>query len=115
MIDYKKCEEEFAKARTSLIFKVKCKKMANNTYLFKTSDSFNIRFHDTDIVEVDENNNYHVRNGGWWTRSTLERINRYLPIRFWQNNSKWSEQLRNNYRQYQHCGQERHFLHLYKQ
>jgi len=89
MIDYKKCEEEFAKARTSVIFKEKCKKLARNTYLFKTSDSFNIRFHDTDIVEVDENNNYHVRNGGWWTKVTLERINRYLPIRFWQNKSKW--------------------------
>jgi hypothetical protein len=89
MIDYKKCEEEFEKARTSVIFNIKCKKMARNTYLFKVGSRFVIRYHETDIVEVDENNNYHVRNGSWWTRSTLERINRYLPIRMWQNNSRW--------------------------
>lgn len=89
MLDYKKCEEEFAKARTSVIFNVKCKKIANNTYLFKNGDTYDIRFYSTDIVSVEKDGNYHVRNGGWWTRSTLERINKYAPVTFRQCNYDW--------------------------
>jgi hypothetical protein len=89
MLDYNGCEKEFAKARTSVIFKVKCKKLANNTYLFKHDDRYSIRYHQTDIVSVDKNNTYYICNGDWWTRSTLERINRYAPVTFRQREYNW--------------------------
>lgn len=89
MVTYEECLKEFNKARTSIIFREKCKKIENHTYIFERDGMMAIKYHNTFIVKIDSDNNYYVCNGNWYTRSTLDRINRYIPIRFWQQKYGW--------------------------
>lgn len=89
MVTYESLAREFEKGKFSARFREKCKKFENNTYIFNRDGVFCIMYHHTDIVSVDKENTYYIENGGWFTRTTLDRMNRYLPIRFWQKNNRW--------------------------
>jgi hypothetical protein len=67
------------------------KKLANNTYLLKDSkdDCYNIRLHATIIMKLYKNYT-ELNNGGYYTRTTKERLNEYLEHGFIrQSKSQW--------------------------
>lgn len=54
------------------------RKLANNTYGRIEANVVVVKYHDTDIATIDPRAASY-RTGGWFTHSTKERINRYLP------------------------------------
>lgn len=55
------------------------KRVANNTLEVNYEDGKRaIRLHNTDVITFD-GNKITLNSGGWHTRTTMERINRYLP------------------------------------
>lgn len=66
---------------------VPSRKIANNTYLQRRGEhDIAVKFHDTDIVlfrmpgsVTHEHGEVVLNTGGWLTKTTSERINRYLP------------------------------------
>lgn len=56
------------------------RKVANNTYAIRRDDdTIAIRLHETDVVTVTRDNRVRLETGGWYTVTTKERINRYIP------------------------------------
>jgi len=51
----------------------------NTTARFLYDKRIAIRLHYTDIIIVDENNNYQLFSGGWNTTTTRDRLNHYSP------------------------------------
>ena len=59
------------------------RKLCNNTYLVAQGDGgFAIRLHQTNILVIFKDGSCRLRHGGWETRITKERLNRYLPDGF---------------------------------
>jgi len=54
--------------------KALAKKIAGHTYRLETPEGYTIRYHDTDIVTV-TGNTVTLDSGGWYTKTTKERIN----------------------------------------
>lgn len=59
-------------------------KVANNTYLTRSgrdyeNSSIGLRLHNTDVIRFFPDNSLQVNTGGWSTRTTLDRINGWLP------------------------------------
>jgi hypothetical protein len=67
------------------------RKVANNTYLHRVGDDIAVRLHDTDVVTFHADGTATLNTGGWFTMTTKERINRYLPggIRLESNRGRW--------------------------
>jgi hypothetical protein len=77
------------------------KKIDANTYKYTYPDgSWKIRYHATYILIYNAiNNKYLIDNGGYLTRTTKERINRYLPKgQVFQKNFEWYYQNGNDVR-----------------
>lgn len=55
------------------------RKIANNTYAERRGDDIAIRLHATDVVTLHRDGTMTLNTGGWYTVTTKERINRYLP------------------------------------
>ena len=66
------------------------KKIDNNTLLIEYPDYKAIRLHDTNIL-VFKNNTITLNTGGYQTRTTKDRLNKYLPQNFnvYQKNYTW--------------------------
>lgn len=87
---YQECEELYKHGTKSIFFGGEyCKKLANNTYLFKDDEIFRIRFHATDIVRIYNDGLYLIDNGGWFTPTTKNRINSYAPINIYTRKGHW--------------------------
>jgi hypothetical protein len=57
------------------------RKLANHTYAERRGDdSIAIRLHATDIVTFSKTGTIRLNSGGWRTVTTMERMNRYLPM-----------------------------------
>jgi hypothetical protein len=81
----------FQKA-SEMLEKNKCnkqkKKLEGNTWLIKQEGYFSIRYHNTNIIDIYPD--YIVlRNGGWFTRTTKDRLNSYTPFSINQHQYKW--------------------------
>ena len=62
------------------------------TYAVHVSeDDISVFHHDTCILVANRGGSVTVRNGGWFTVTTKERINRYLPdgAHMYQKNWRW--------------------------
>lgn len=57
--------------------KSQVKKIGNNTYRIDTEQGYKIRLHNTDIL-IFENNTIKLNNGGWYSKTTKDRMNEYL-------------------------------------
>ena len=57
----------------------KMTKIGNNTYRVTLSDGYAIRLHDTDILTY-RGNKVTLNNGGWYSKTTKERLNMWLPF-----------------------------------
>lgn len=56
------------------------RKLANNTYAILNQDeSVAILLHSTVILKVEPDNRATIDFGGWYTRTTIDRLNTYLP------------------------------------
>jgi hypothetical protein len=58
--------------------KNKTSKIGNNTYRINYDDREAIRLHNTDILTF-VSDHVTINTGGWQTRTTKDRINKYLP------------------------------------
>ena len=66
------------------------RKVANNTYArIEQNGDVVFRLHSTDIVTIHPDNTATLKNGGWNSNTTKERINRYSPIGVYQKNWEW--------------------------
>jgi len=72
------------------IGKSKMQKVDNNTYKIDTDTGYKIRLHDTDIIEYNDNKII-LNSGGYQTKTTRDRINKYLPAEYHlsQKNFEW--------------------------
>ena len=63
------------------------KPLANNTRLYERGEGdereFGIVLHGTEVVTIHSNDTYTLRNGGWTSPTTLDRIRRFAPVS-WQ-------------------------------
>ena len=55
------------------------KKIGNNTYLVDRGTEISIRYHNTDIITYRQDGTCMINTDGWWTVTTLQRINRFSP------------------------------------
>lgn len=70
------------------------KKYSNNTYLVRRDNDGNIalRYHQTDVVVYESNGDIILNSGGWYTKTTKERINAGImntPLTMWQVKGRW--------------------------
>ena len=79
LLTFQKCNEMFKKARYCKYIDQKGVRLENNTYLLQHADCYCIQFHKTDIIDIYPDR-WVIRNNGWRTPSTKDRINRMSPI-----------------------------------
>jgi len=65
------------------------KNLKHMTDLRKVETGYAIRYWDTDVVTIHEDNTYTLNSGGYLTMTTKERINEYSPGRLYQNKGLW--------------------------
>ena len=65
------------------------RKLENNTYLVRHEDSLAVRLHETDVVTYLPNGKVILNSGGWKTVTTKDRLNKYSPVRIYQEKSIW--------------------------
>jgi hypothetical protein len=65
------------------------KTLCHMTTLRQEGNSFVIRYHNTDVVSIHEDNTYTLNSGGWYTPTTKDRINEYSPARIHQDKGLW--------------------------
>ncbi len=78
----------FASA-TDLLGKRQSKKLANNTYLRKENEHFVVRLHETDIIAIGSDDSSILHNGGYFTKTTKERINDFSSAYIVQEKGIW--------------------------
>jgi len=57
------------------------KPVQNNTRLYEREDGIAVKFHAVDVVTIHPDGTYTLRNGGWNTVTTLERIRDFSPAK----------------------------------
>jgi len=67
------------------------RKVNNNTYLERRPEGIALRLHATDILLWGNTSTVHLDTGGWYTMTTKERINSWLPHRYELGTSKLNE------------------------
>lgn len=67
------------------------KKIGHNTWLVPGPmlGDVSVRYHRTNIVTLHADGAYTLRSGGWETVTTKARINRYAPVRLYQEKGEW--------------------------
>jgi len=82
MLTYQECLDLTKKKPT--------KKLENNTYLDTLeAGNFGVKLHNTYIVIVSPDETYELNSGGYRTVTTKDRINKYAPVRIWQERGIW--------------------------
>jgi hypothetical protein len=80
---YESAKEMLRKARKG------SKTLCHMTTLRKVEAGYAIRYHNTDVVTIHEDNSYTLNSGGWYTPTTKDRINEYSPARIHQEKGLW--------------------------
>jgi hypothetical protein len=66
------------------------RKVGNNTYAEILQDgSIGIMLHSTYVVKIHTGDTYTMQTGGWYTVTTKDRINQYVPGRVYQADGQW--------------------------
>lgn len=64
--------------------------LENNTTLHRREDgSLAVQLHNTDVVTYLPDGRIRLDSGGWKTRTTKDRINRFAPVWLWQEDGSW--------------------------
>lgn len=72
--------------------------IGNNTVVRRTwNDEIAIRLWRTDIITVDEFNTITINTNGWWSKTTMSRLNDLLPsgINLYSKKGRWYISARN--------------------
>ena len=73
------------------------KPIQNNTRLFQRSDdSIAVKFHAVDVVTINADGTWTLRNGGWNTITTMQRIRGYSPAKLFSERGEWFLRLEPN-------------------
>lgn len=88
VLTFQKCNVMFKKARKCKFVDGKAVKLTNNTYLLQMDGYYSVLLHRTYIIDIYPKK-WVLRNGGWVTPTTQDRMNRYSPINVWQKNYEW--------------------------
>lgn len=69
-------------------------KLENNTYLQRRErpgdrDAYAVKYHKTDIVTYEPDGSVILRNGGWFTMTTKQRIEAYAPVHILSDMGRW--------------------------
>jgi hypothetical protein len=67
----------------------KMPKLGHNTHLVKTDGGVGVRLHGTVVVDFLDSGDIVLDSGGFETRTTKDRINRYCPIGVYQHQYEW--------------------------
>ena len=59
--------------------------LTNNTYAERKDNAISIRLHGTDILIYFPDGRISFNSGGYKTVTTKDRMNRFSPVRIWQN------------------------------
>ena len=65
------------------------KKLANNTYLAKKNEEYVVTLHHTDIIRINEKNEFVLNTGGWQSKTTKSRLNEYTKAGISQKGGIW--------------------------
>ena len=66
------------------------RKLENNTYLEKRDENtIAVKLHGTDVVTYKKDGSVILETGGWYTVTTKDRINKYSPVRVYQQKGEW--------------------------
>ena len=66
------------------------KKLGNNTYLERfDDDTIVIKLHSTYVVTYCKNGDVILDSGGWQSKTTKDRINKYSPVGVHQKKREW--------------------------
>lgn len=69
------------------------RKLENNTYLERRDldSTIAVRLHSTDVITFHSDGRVVLDSGGWWTVTTRDRINRYMPDGWcvWSERGQW--------------------------
>jgi hypothetical protein len=66
------------------------RKIGNNTYAeIEYDNSVSIRLHGTTVVRFYPNGTVKLNSGGWHTNTTKDRINKYSPVKVYQQKYEW--------------------------
>lgn len=66
------------------------RKVGNNTYAtIEYDNSVSIELHGTKVVVFYPNGLVKLNSGGWRTSTTKDRINKYSPVRVYQEKYQW--------------------------
>jgi hypothetical protein len=86
---YAEAKALFAKARS----KRNGKPLANNTRLMQRwiddQECYAVRLHFTDVVTIFPDGTYQLKTGGFYTRTTKDRINQFSPAAVYQDKFIW--------------------------
>ena len=84
MLTYDQAMDILRTARTP------AKKLGNNTYLRRVSDTtIAVVLHTTEVVRIHDDGTYTLNSGGWRTVTTKDRLNAYSPASVSQRNHDW--------------------------
>jgi len=65
-------------------------KLGNNTYLERDcADCISVRLHQTDIVNFFADGRITLRTGGWYKKTTKNRLNEFITGRVFQKDHTW--------------------------
>lgn len=81
--------DSFARRAPIEPIKGRPKVIAHSTFWYMTESGKEvIRYHLTDVV-VKDGNSHVLNSGGWETKTTLDRLNRYNPTRVFSHKGIW--------------------------
>lgn len=67
------------------------RKVANNTYLIRhRNGDIGLVYHYTEVITFHQDDTVTLRNGGWWTSTTKERLNYCDGITVYSEDHTWS-------------------------
>lgn len=84
-MNYLDAKQLFSSARN----KIAGKPLGNNTRLVETKGGFGIKLHQTVVVDIQANGTYILNTGGWFTHTTKDRINSYIPVHIYSHKRIW--------------------------
>jgi hypothetical protein len=88
LLTFQRCNDMFRKAKLCSKIGEKAVRLENNTYLTRNTDHYSVLLHWTDVVDIYPDK-WVVRHGGWMTKTTKDRIEKYAPISITQRSWLW--------------------------
>jgi hypothetical protein len=84
-MNYSEAKEIFSRARN----KTTGYKLGNNTRLVETQGGYGVKLHNTIVVDIQSDGTYILNTGGWFTKTTKDRINSYAPVNLYTGKRIW--------------------------